>query len=191
MREIVAFDFDGTLTRSDSFIRFAVFTRGWFRTAVALVRAVPAIIKWKTGRISSSEVKERLFGLLFGGYDAEAFQDAGCRFAAQITNFQRSETVGLLRQYVARGTEVIIISASMPQWIKPWAKALGVSKIIATEPDIKDGRVTGRFATPNCLGPEKVRRILEVEPQPFRLIAYGDSSGDNELLAFADEAHRI
>ena len=41
----------------------------------------------------------------------------------------------------------------------------------------------------NCRGPEKVRRVRAlVDLEVFdRVWAYGDSSGDRELLAIADE----
>ncbi len=55
------------------------------------------------------------------------------------------------------------------------------------------GRLTGRFSSRNCYGQEKVNRLLRVEPhrETYRLIAYGDSRGDREMLAFADEGIRI
>ena len=63
--------------------------------------------------------------------------------------------------------------------------------MVATEPEIRNGRLTGRFATPNCKGAEKVRRILGLFPdrESYRLTAFGDSRGDREMLAMADEAH--
>lgn len=50
------------------------------------------------------------------------------------------------------------------------------------------GYLTGRFITLNCYGQEKVKRLLEIEPdrKEYILVAYGDSRGDKELLEFAD-----
>lgn len=52
-----------------------------------------------------------------------------------------------------------------------------------------EGKLTGRFSSPNCYGAQKVDRLLEVYPQGniSYLYAYGDSQGDKELLEFADE----
>ena len=84
---------------------------------------------------------------------------------------------------------------------------------MGTQIEVIDGRLTGRFATPNCYGPEKVRRLKEYinekvspvggglegwggkEVSPTggdlegAIIAYGDSRGDKELLAYANEGH--
>jgi len=66
-------------------------------------------------------------------------------------------------------------------------------KVLGTQIEVIDGRLTGRFLTPNCYGQEKVRRILTLHPDrsAYHLTAYGDSRGDREMLAFADEAHMI
>ena len=64
--------------------------------------------------------------------------------------------------------------------------------ILGTQIETHDGLLTGRFLTPNCYGPEKVRRIEEVLTQPrdtFHIIAFGDSRGDKQLLDYANEAH--
>jgi phosphoserine phosphatase len=62
---------------------------------------------------------------------------------------------------------------------------------VGTQIEIKDGLLTGRFLTKNCYGQEKANRILALYPNrsEYHLTAYGDSRGDKELLAFADESH--
>ena len=66
-----------------------------------------------------------------------------------------------------------------------------VPMILGTQIEEKDGLLTGRFLTKNCYGEEKVNRLLKKYPnrKDYHLMAYGDSQGDKELLAFADEAH--
>ena len=64
--------------------------------------------------------------------------------------------------------------------------------MLATELAVgDDGRLTGELARPNVRGPEKVRRLdewLAREGRPAFVWAYGDSAGDRELLARADQA---
>jgi len=62
-------------------------------------------------------------------------------------------------------------------------------EIISTRLETKDGLLTGNFATPNCYGPEKVRRIREVvDLSAYQTVyAYGDSRGDREMLEIAHE----
>ncbi|MDB5447022.1 MAG: family hydrolase, partial [Phenylobacterium sp.] len=50
-------------------------------------------------------------------------------------------------------------------------------------------RATGAFATPNCRGPEKAARLQARFGPDVRLeAAYGDTSGDREMLAIARTA---
>jgi HAD superfamily phosphoserine phosphatase-like hydrolase len=83
----------------------------------------------------------------------------------------------------------MIISASMENWIKPWADVYGIGHVIATTVEIKDGRLTGRFSSPNCHGKEKVRRLFETmgSLDQYHICSYGDSKGDQDLLDLSDE----
>ncbi|HKA92353.1 MAG TPA: haloacid dehalogenase-like hydrolase, partial [Acidimicrobiia bacterium] len=75
-------------------------------------------------------------------------------------------------------------------YLDPIAAELGVSAVLATELAVgEDGRLTGELAGPNVRGAEKVRRLdAWLGDRPAVVWAYGDSSGDNELLSRADHA---
>ena len=83
----------------------------------------------------------------------------------------------------------IIISASIEHWIRPWAEKNNFCNIISTIPEFANGIVTGRFTTQNCSGPEKVKRLLKEYPNrsAYCLYAYGNSKGDYDMMALADE----
>jgi len=82
---------------------------------------------------------------------------------------------------------VVLASASLELLLEPWARAAGVDDVLATRLEVRDGRLTGRLAGPNCYGPEKVARLeaLVGDLAGVELYAYGDSRGDRELLAAA------
>jgi phosphoserine phosphatase len=73
----------------------------------------------------------------------------------------------------------------------PWAAGEGITEVIGNPAELRDGRVTGRLAGVNCYGPEKVRRLLALNPEreSYTLFAYGDGRGDRELLAAANHAY--
>ena len=68
-------------------------------------------------------------------------------------------------------------------------EAFGFDHVIAVglESDA-DGTLTGELAGPNVRGPEKAVRLRRWlgDDRPEMLWAYGNSSGDTELLAMAD-----
>ncbi len=69
------------------------------------------------------------------------------------------------------------------------AQALGADRLIGTRLVYDaEGRVAGALDGPNCRGAEKVRRLREALGREVRLVAaYGDTEGDRELLAAADQ----
>lgn len=191
---IAVFDFDGTLTRRDSFPAFARFALGRGRLMLAMLREAPWLASWKLGLIPGGRAKERLFGRLFKGMPVKEFDRLGQRFAAEITAMERPQTVSALQRCVADGTAAYVVTASIRNWVQPWADSRGVSAVIATEAEVApDGTLTGRFATPNCTGAEKTRRLAQIigPLDRYEITAYGDSAGDDALLAVASKAFRI
>jgi phosphoserine phosphatase len=88
------------------------------------------------------------------------------------------------------GSEVTLCSASPALVLKPFADRLNI-KLIATELEVVDGRLTGRISGNNCRCEAKVQRLEAVygDLTQYRLRAWGDTRGDHELLAAAQDAH--
>lgn len=195
MERYAFFDFDGTLIRGDSFRLFARFAVGQTAFLKALILSSAWIIGWKLGVISNSRAKEYLFGELFKGMPYADFQRYGEAFSKVIESRIKPDTVRRLREHVANGDTVAIVTASMAEWIAPWAKGYGVDTLLTTAPEVDPatGRLTGRFLGANCHGAEKARRITERfgSLKDAEVWAYGDSAGDDAMLALADHPCRI
>ena len=72
--------------------------------------------------------------------------------------------------------------------VAPFARGLGADGLIGSALDFENDRATGALLGVNCRGPEKVRRLQERYGEDVRLAAaYGDTSGDKEMLAIADD----
>ena len=174
---IAAFDFDGTLTTRDTLPAFIRFTHGRRRLLAGLLRHVHWLLLMRLGLCPNWKAKEKLFSYYYKGTTHAQFQP-----------------VATLRQHQAAGHTVCVVTASIDEWVRPVCERLGVSTVLATRIEVSpDGTLTGRFLTPNCYGAEKVARLLETFPhrQTYRLYAYGDSRGDDELIASADVGVRI
>ena len=194
-KDICFFDFDGTITRRDTLFEFSKFALGKKRVFIALLKSLLAIIKWKIGFSTNSQAKEILFTHLFKNYPYLEFKQKGKEFASHIDTILRPDTVDILRRHLAEGRCAVIVSASMAEWIEPWAEKNGFEQVIATKPQIDPDtkKITGRFATPNCVGDEKVARIKELYPDLTSLEtwAYGDSKSDLPMLALSNHPHLI
>lgn len=197
-KKIYAFDFDGTLTTRDTLIAFIRYAKGTGAFVLGFLRHAHLLVLMKLGLYPNWKAKQNVFSYFFKGMSLEDFDDLCQRFAADNRQLLRPEGVRTLEQARADGADIVIVSASIDNWVRPFftspdglADNLPKITVLGTQIEIADRKLTGRFLTKNCYGPEKVNRILAQYPNrgKYSLIAFGDSRGDKELLAFADEAH--
>lgn len=140
------------------------------------------------------KAKQLLFKHFFGGMAYDEFAKIGRDFAEVIDGMIFKAQLEVLLKHIRCGDKVYVVSASVDEWVRPWCERNGVADVLATKIEVDaESRLTGRFLTKNCYGQEKVNRVLEMEPlrEEYYLIAFGDSRGDKELLAFADEGKLI
>jgi HAD superfamily phosphoserine phosphatase-like hydrolase len=81
------------------------------------------------------------------------------------------------------------VSASIDLYLRPWAERYGFEEILASTLEVDSkGNVTGKLKGKNCCGVEKTKRLTNYlgPKETYQLYAYGDSLGDQELLALAD-----
>ncbi len=194
--KIYVFDFDGTLTTRDTLLAFIRFARGtaWLLGCLALL--LPRLVLMKLGLVDNGRTKERLFAMCFKGMATADFDGLCRRFADTVgRSIRRQETWSVMEGAVAEGIQVYVVSASVDNWVAPFFPE--AVTVVGTRIESSDGKLTGRFLTPNCYGAEKVRRLKATVPSldnvrtHYYIIAYGDSRGDKEMLAYADESHYV
>ena len=188
MKKIVAFDFDGTLTNKDSLLAFIRYVHGATALWCGFLRYTPILLLMLLKCYPHGKAKEKIFSYFFKGKSIAEFNTVCQHFAASHRHLLRPKGIAAIEKAQADGADVVIISASVDNWVQPFFPTVTV---LGTQIEVKDGHLTGRFLTANCFGQEKVNRLLAVFPEraDYHLTAYGDSQGDRELLAFADEAH--
>ncbi len=186
---LIAFDFDGTLTVKDSFLAFLRWRAGPVGYPLGMLKILPDLIGYlfhfNRERLKAAAVKAFLKGVTRTRLEADAW-----RFAEYIgPNLFRSDAVATWRRWRAKGARPVIVTASPDIVVAPFARSLGADTLIGTQLAFDDeDRVTGKFLTPNCRGPEKVRRLREAFGEDVVLAAaYGDTKGDREMLGLADE----
>jgi HAD superfamily hydrolase (TIGR01490 family) len=185
---IVFFDFDGTLTTRDSFTDFIIYARGYVNFLVGVLLLSPVLISYKLKITPNWRAKEKVLGYFFGGWQVREFQDLASRYARErLPQIIRESALQKIYEHRAAGDKVAVVTAAFDSWLQDWCAAHGLD-LLATQLETKNGRLTGRILGKNCYGPEKVRRIQErYNLADFsRIYAYGDSPGDEEMLALAD-----
>lgn len=188
-KRLVLFDFDGTITTKDTFIEFIKFARGSLRYYAGFVFLLPVLVLYKLKLIVNWRAKEIMFSHFFKGMSESAFNELGERFALEkLPTLLKSQALEKLLEHQNNGDLILIVTASSGSWIERWSRSLGIL-IIDTRWQIIDNKITGKIDGRNCYGAEKAVRIGQaVDITSFEsIIAYGDTRGDREMLALANE----
>ncbi len=184
---VAAFDFDGTLSRRHTMVPFVLQTHG-------LMRVTAAVLTSTLHARSRDQLKVSAVGSLFRGMTAQRFAELGERYSATLEATLRPRMLERLHWHKGQGHATVIVSASFGVYLRPLAQRLGVDDVLGVEliADF-EGVLNGQIDRGvNNRRQEKVRRLRAWLAQRFgagaetELWAYGDDSGDRELLSIAD-----
>jgi phosphatidylglycerophosphatase C len=139
------------------------------------------------GKIKIDAAKEFLRGV------PKERLEADCRKFAELTSRRllRPDAVAAFKRWRQQRVRLIIVTASPAVVVRPFARGLAADDVVGTILTYDaQGRVIGAFEGLNCRGPEKVVRLRQQYGENVRLkAAYGDTSGDKEMLEIADEPY--
>jgi phosphatidylglycerophosphatase C len=195
---VAAFDVDGTLTRRDCVVPFLRQVAGTRHLARQMLQQRVEVTR-AAARRDRDALKAASAMAAFGGRPFEAVEAEAQLFARSVFETGlRGDVVDALRVHQSRGDTVVLVSASFEVYLRPLAHLLGADDVLAARLEVdSSGVLTGRLAGANCRGPEKVRRLhgwLDERAggrSAVHVTAYGDSRGDRELLADADDARWV
>lgn len=193
-RTFAAFDFDGTMTRRDTLLPFL--------TSVASRRAVLGALGAESPRLALAGVgwgdrdlaKERVLVRVLAGFAYADVEAAGRAFGAELARSAITpEALERITWHRREGHELVIVSAALDVYLVVVARALGVGHLLCTNIETDEhGRCTGRLLGANCRGAEKAARLRTLfGSEDVELWAYGNSRGDDEMLASAQHPVRV
>lgn len=184
---IAFFDFDGTITRKDTLFEIIRYHKGEASLYMGLLVLSPALILFKMKLVSNQAIKQLVLQYFFRNMPEDVFRERCAEFCRdRLPSLVRDSALNAIRQHLAKGHQVSVVTASGQEWVAPWCESLGIG-CIGTRLEIRNAKITGRIHGVNCNGEEKVNRIL----QQFDLsgyddiYAYGDTVGDKPMLQMA------
>lgn len=190
-RKIAFFDFDGTITTKDTLLEFIKFSKGTGAFYMGFLKHLPSLLAFKLKLIPNQKAKEKILKHFFAGTPLEIFNAQCHRFSKEmIPSLLRPAALREIQKLKEENYTLVLVSASPENWIAPWATGYGF-EVMGTRLETKEGKLTGNIIGNNCYGDEKVCRIKEkFDPQNYtHIAAYGDSGGDKQMLALANNSY--
>jgi len=184
---VAAFDVDNTLTVRDCVVPFMRSAAGTGRLMKVMLSNIGDTIQ-NVRRRDRDALKAKFVAGIFSGKSASVVEELGVQFASKVADrWLRSDVAARMRWHQEQGHVVILVSASLGAYLHPLGDLLEVDAVLCTEMEEIDGVLTGRLVGKNCRGEEKVSRVQKwreeagIDVQDL-VYAYGDSSGDKQLL---------
>lgn len=188
-KTLVLFDFDGTLTKGDTFPKFIFHSVGTLKAIFGFSVFSPWIFLFIIKVINGSVLKEKLISYFFKGKSEEELKQNGNDFIIELLRTGLdAEMIKKVESYKAEKSAICIVSASLNIWIEPFCRHFGI-EYLCTELEFINGVCTGKLKTQNCNHEEKAIRIKQkYDLSKFsKIIAYGNSSGDKAMFELATD----
>jgi phosphatidylglycerophosphatase C len=185
--KIALFDFDGTISQSDSFSHFLEFSSknpiDFF--IKKYIKSFPSLVKYKLNLISLGDLKARRVNIFLSEFSKSDLILLSEKFTKTILEkIIYPKALDRINWHKSNNHEIYIVSASFDFCLKLWCEKMKV-KLITNEFDFENSKLY----MPDCNYEEKVNRIRLAVPNLSKyeeVFAYGDSDGDSAMLEIAD-----
>ena len=118
---IALFDFDGTITRTDSLIDFIQLSVGKVSYYKGLFLLSPFLFAYCIKLIPNYIAKEKLISYFFKDWDQLRFEQLAAQYSLnKIDLITRPNAMKKILWHKEQGHKIVIVSASIESWLKPW-----------------------------------------------------------------------
>jgi HAD superfamily hydrolase (TIGR01490 family) len=184
------FDLDKTVIAKSSALAFG---RPFYRDGLInrrdVVKSAYAQLMFRLGGGTDEQAMARTrdyLAALCKGWRVEQVQQIVAETLDELINpYVYAEAAALIAEHQAAGRDVVLVSASGDEMVRPIGALLGITDVIATRMGIVDGRYSGEVEF-YAAGPSKASGVRELAAaRGYHLAdcyAYSDSSSDLPLL---------
>jgi len=185
---LALFDFDGTLYPHDSFTGFIFYVLKKRHIIWRGLRVLQWIMAYYLKVYPAHRMRPKLYAAMFKDCDINAIQPLVLRYANKVLKNLDPALFGQLQKHQQLGHKVVLVSATINLYLEPITKALNI-ELICSQVEIQNGKLTGKYLTPDCSCMQKRLRVLEViNLADYEMVyAYGNSEEDAEMLSLADQ----
>ncbi|ABZ77847.1 HAD-superfamily hydrolase, subfamily IB (PSPase-like) [Shewanella halifaxensis HAW-EB4] len=188
--KLVLFDFDGTLTHQDMFTKFILYSATPLRLVLGAVFMSPLYLLYKLGVIPARKLRPFVSFFAFVGRSSTKVAAIGEAYASGvIPSCLRTDMLQTLRLHQTDGATIVLVSASLDLYLKPWCQTMGIA-LICSEMASDGKRYSGYYRAGDCSCEVKAYKVSqEFDLSRYsQIYAYGDTKEDLAMLALADRA---
>ncbi|MGE8539007.1 MAG: HAD-IB family hydrolase [Acinetobacter sp.] len=191
-KTLALFDFDGTLYADDSFTGFIFYALRKRHIVKRGLQILPWIQAYYLRLYPAHRMRPKLYASMFKDSDAEEILQLTEDYAAILVDKLDPALFNQLRKHQQLGHEIALVSASLDLYLKPVCSYLNID-LLCSEVEIKAGKITGFYQTPDCSNQQKKLRILEKYnlENYAEIYAYGNSDEDEEMLSLAQHSYMV
>lgn len=185
MENIAFFDFDGTITNTDTFTKFVYYVVDSKVLGKGKLFLAPYIVGYKLGLVSGSTVRSKIFNFGFKNKSEEEISSKGLEYSINfLPKVLRDNAMERIKWHKEQGDVIVIVSASLDSYLKPWCDLHNLD-LICSEVDCLNGKLTGTYKNKDCSGSIKKERILKKYnlSKYKEIYVYGDTKEDLEMLS--------
>ncbi len=188
-RAAAFFDLDKTIIATSSATAFSrPFLAEGLLTRRSMLRAGYAQMVFLMGGADEAQtdrLRDQLSRMVTGWDTSQVSQIIRETLHQSIDPAVYAEAVGLIGMHKAAGRDVVVVSASGSDLVRPIAELVGADDVIASRMEVVDGRYTGRIDR-YVYGQEKADAIAELAADRgydlAECYAYSDSITDTPML---------
>jgi HAD superfamily hydrolase (TIGR01490 family) len=188
-RSAAFFDLDKTVIAKSSALAFGrPFYRDGLITRRDVAKSAVAQLMFKLGGADEAQmarIRDRLADLCRGWPVDQVHQIVTETLHELINPYVYAEAAALIAEHRAAGRDVVVVSTSGEEMVRPIAEQLGITDVIATRMVVLDGRYTGEVEY-YAAGPTKAEAARKLAADRgydlSQSYAYSDSISDVPLL---------
>jgi HAD superfamily hydrolase (TIGR01490 family) len=183
------FDLDKTVIAKSSALAFGrPFYRDGLITRRDVVKSAYAQLVYRIGGADEQQmarIRDHLADLCRGWRVDQVSQIVTEALHELINPYVYAEAAALIDEHRSAGRDIVVVSTSGEEMVRPIVEQLGITDVIATRMVVRDGQYTGEVAY-YAAGPTKAEAVREMaKERDYDLAscyAYSDSISDVPLL---------
>lgn len=187
-KTLVLFDFDKTITTTDSFGHFVIKHFGYPKAASFVFLNTHKIMLHKIGLRNEKSIKESAISFFLKGFHRIELEHFFNLYAEKhLHEILNPRAINAIKKHQEKDHDIYIVTASFEEMVSVYADSIGV-QCIGTKLHFDSGICSGKIFGENCKYDEKVNRVKQkLDLNNYdTIISYGDSKGDYAMFNISD-----